>query len=463
MKTKISFLLLVLCLGGLVSAESSVGGVFTPLLDFHSSYDKDQDLPTLNQLYEWYDTPSFLSFYIDLDQDNFRVFTQLDLHSDLMVDLHHDTFSNMPYIDHNGNFYMDPNIPDVGYIEWENKGLLLSGGRRKIQIGPGAYALGLAGTAPYFDHLALGKEFSLKKSSLTYFFTAITSDRKAMEKMADTPYKNLFTHSFLWKGDKLLIGLTEYNLIYEQLPNIQDMGFTTFYHAFYQDYQNVMDELLIVYQPLSELQVYGSWIMDDYNMAIEAEDSNPSALGLTFGVSWKQGKSRRNELSADSNSAYSHMLKTGTLDESPARLELAFDIMWASKYLYNRETESGKFTNPMYYSWEYERETMNTYYGALYGPDTITSKISARWNDNPLSLEASLEWLAAGDEGSDISYEPPYKNSYALEGPVTHTIMFDIDLEWSLSDRDALLGRTGFDFQKDDFDFNIGFGYRRIL
>ncbi len=468
MKKIISLLLLTLSLGGFLEAESYAGGVFAPLLNYNSSYDKDQDLPTLNQLYEWYDTPSFLDLYLDLDQDNLRVFTQLDLHTDLMVDLHHDTFSNLPYIDRNGNFYMDPNIPDVGYIEWQDQGLLLSGGRRKIQIGPGAYALGLAGSAPYFDHLALGKEFSMKKSSLTYYFTAIASDRKAMEKVTksgvgeETPYKTLFTHSFMWQTNRLIVGLSEYNLIYEQQPNLQDMGFTTFYHAFYQDYQNVMDELVVVYKAASDLQVYGSFIMDDYSMAIEDSDSNPSGMGLTFGVRWKHGKAGSN-ISDKCNSAYSHILSVGSFKDSPGKLELSFDFMWASKYLYNRDVEAGKFTNPMYYSWEYERETMNTFYGALYGPDTVTSKISARWNNGPLLLNASLEWLASGAEGIDISYEPPYENAYVLEGPVTHTVMFDIDTEWSLSEKSALLGSAGFDIQEDDFDFNFGFGYRRIM
>ncbi|MDA3955993.1 hypothetical protein [Oceanispirochaeta sp.] len=461
MKKSLPLLLFLLSLISPLTAASSAGGIFTPLFTYNSSYDNDQELPTLNQLYEWYDSPSLVRLYLDLNQENLRVYTQMDLHTDLMVDLHHNTFSNLPYIDSDGNLYMDPNIPDIGYIEWQKNGLRLSGGRRKIQIGPGSYALGLASSAPYFDHLALEKEFFMKKGSWTYFFTAITSDRKAMEKMADTEYKTLFAHSFFWKSGRLQIGVTEYNLIYGQIPMIQDMGFNTFYHGYYQDYQNVMDELFFVFEPVTDFMVYGSFISDDYNMAIESSDSNPNGMGLTGGLSRSWGKAGRGSSEKES-SAYDHMISIGAEKKAPARLRISFDWIWASKYLYNREDESGKITNPMYYSWEYKRETMNTFFGALYGPDTITSKLSAEWNKAPLKLNASLEWLAAGAEGIDIAYEAPYRNWYALEDP-EHTLMVDTAAEWSLSSKESLLGNVGFDIQKDDFDFNIGFGYRRVL
>ncbi len=462
MKKTVSLLLLLPFLALTAGAESTFNGEVTPLFTFNSGYNSDQTLPSLNQLYEWYDTPSFLMFNLDLHQDNFRAFTQMDLHTDLMVDLHHQPYTNLPYISRSGNIYTDPNIPNVGYLEWEKDGLNLSGGRRKIQIGPGDYALGLSGTAPYFDHLALSKTFFMNKGELSYFFTGITSDRKAMEKMADTEYKSLFAHSFNWKTEKFLFGITEYNLIYEQVPMIQDMGFITFYHGYYQDYQNVMDELYYVYMPVSSLQIYGSLIMDDYNMSIEASDSNPNAMGLTGGASWGRGRPGR-DVSERQSSSYAHMIRIGAMEQPPARLRISFDWMWASKYLYNRESESGKFTNPMYYSWEYERETMNTFYGALYGPDTVTSKLSAQWTAPALALTTSLEWLIAGAEGIEIAYEAPYENWYRLEDPVTHTVMIDTEAEWTLSSRDALLGKLGFDIQKDDFDFSIGLGYRRVL
>ena len=462
MNKKILLLQLLTLLAGTAGAQSSFNGELTPLFTYNSSYDGNQTLPTLNQLYEWYETPSILMFNLDLNQDNFHAYTQMDIHTDLMVDLHHKPYTNLPYIDGSGNLYTDPNIPTVGYLEWEERGLLLSGGRRKIQIGPGEYALGLASSAPYFDNLALKKTFFMNKGELTYFFTGITSDRKAMEKMADTEYKSLFAHSFNWKSGSFQFGITEYNLIYEQIPMIQDMGFITFYHGYYQDYQNVMDELYFIYHPVSDLQLYGSLIMDDYNMTIEAEDSNPNAMGLTGGASWGWGNPGRT-LSARQSRAYTHMIRIGAAEQAPARLRISFDWMWASKYLYNRETESGKFTNPMYYSWEYERETMNTFFGAKYGPDTVTSRLSAEWNSRPLKLIGNLEWLIAGAEGIDISYEPPYKNWYELEGPVSHIIMFDAAAEWTLNNRESLLGSTGFDIRKDDFDFNLEFGYRRLL
>lgn len=462
MKKILLLLLLVLCLISPLAADSSAGGVFTPLLTYHSGYDDNQKRPTLNQLYEWYDTPALMSVYLDLNQDHFRVFTQMDLRTDLMIDLHHDTFTNLPYIDEDGNLYLDPNIPDVGYLEWRNNGLLLSGGRRKIQIGPGNYALGLSASAPYFDHFALEKEFSMQKGSWTYFFTAITADRKAMMKRAETEYKSLFAHSFIWESDRVIFGITEYNLIYGQIPMIQDIGLNTFYHGYYQDYQNVMDQLFLVYKTASDVQAYASLIMDDYNMTIESSDSNPNGMGLSGGITRGWGRPS-GAVSEDITSSYAHILQPGSEDLSPSRLRISFDWIWASKYLYNRDVEAGKFTNPLYYSWEYKRKSLNTFYGALYGPDTFTSKLSAEWNSSPLTLNASMEWLIAGAEGINIAYAAPYENWYKLEDPVTHTLMLDMTADWSLGSRDSLTGNVGFDIQKDDFDFNIAFGYRRIL
>ena len=108
-----------------------------------------------------------------------------------------------------------------------------------------------------------------------------------MEKLADTEYKTLFTHRLSWQTEKLILAVTEYNLIYEQVPTIQDAGFIVFYHGMYQDYQNVMDEISFEYLPREDFRVFGSLVSDDYQMSIESEDSKPGAMGVTGGLSWK--------------------------------------------------------------------------------------------------------------------------------------------------------------------------------
>ena len=439
---------------------AELGMEFSPFLTLNDMTDKSQKRPELTQLYDWHEQPSLFKLYLDLEEGNLHAYTHMDLHTDLMADIHHQTWSNLPYMGSEG-VYADPNIPDIGYVEWESDSVLLSGGRRKLHIGPGDYALGLAGSSPYFDHVLFQKTFPGEKSHWQYSFTAITADRKAMEKLADTEYKTLFTHRLSWQTEKLILAVTEYNLIYEQVPTLQDAGFIVFYHGMYQDYQNVMDEISFEFLPRENFRVFGSLVSDDYQMSIESEDSKPGAMGVAGGLSWKVFDAA--PLENPFQDSTTHMWKTDRLADFDGGLILSAECMWASKYLYNREVESGKFTNPMYYSWEYERETVNTFYGALYGPDTITGKLTAQWNSDPWRVKVSGELLAAGAEGIDINYEPPYENWVTMKDPVSYTFMFDVEVEWALSEDVRFFAATGLDFGEDDIGYNLELGYRRIL
>ncbi len=419
----------------------------------------DAYIPSLQELYDWYDRPPFMDLYFDINNSNYRVFMQIDLRSDLKADLDNFTFTNLP-VPLNGNLYIDPNFPQTGYGEYKSEIFNFSIGRRKIDWGPGYYDLGFSDRLPYFDNISFDIGKSTEKGRWQYNFIVTTTDNRGTYNLTGTlpaeSNKTFTAHKISFSTSSLIISATDYSLIYGRIPDLQELAPFIHYHGLYQRDQNVAlgfsaDALLN-----SDLRLYSEVFIDDFQTSIESGASNPGAIGAVLGMEYRIAPGKASE--SPLNDAYKHTL--GNKDFSlNGGIVFRWENVWTSEYLYNRDDPLGKFTNPLYYMWEYHPKSINTYFGAAFGPDRLIERLSVIKDTDPVSIAAVFEYHIIGGHGIDGAYEPPFDNWLTFGDPVTHQFRLALNGEWSYKKDRILFGDIKMDFgQNFRIQGGIGLG-----
>jgi len=423
-----------------------------------ASTKSDSYTPTVQELYDWYDRPSFTNLYLDLQDTHYRIFMQIDLRPDLKADLDHFTFTNLP-LPIGGSLFIDPNFPQVGYGEYRSASFNLSLGRRKIDWGPGYYDVGISDRGPYFDHLAFDFTGNASASRWKYNFLAVTTDTRGTYNSAVTDpnqsYKTFIAHKLSYYFPSVIVTATDYNLIYRRVPDLQEIAPFIHYHGLYQRDQNVAlgfsaDALLN-----NDLRMYGEFFLDDFQTAIESGESNPGAMGAVFGIQYRLSGGK--PFSSLFEDADKHTLKNKDFTLRGG-LVMRWENVWTSEYLYGREDSLGTMTNPIYYMWEYHPKIVESFFGAAFGPDMLVERLSLTHDTEPVKLETVLEYHLTGGHGITGVYAPPYDNWLTLGSPVSHQSRFSLNASWKYRENRELFADVKVDFG-ENFRIQGGAGW----
>lgn len=412
--------------------------------------------PTIQELYDWYDRPAFANLYLDLHNPHFKFFMEVDLRSDLKADLDHFTWTNLP-VPAGGNIYIDPNYPQVGYGEYRSDVFNLSVGRRKVDWGPGHYDLGFSDRAPYFDNLAFDFKYPEKKGTWKYNFIVTTTDTRATETITEEVpgYKTFLAHKISYFMPSLIIAVTDYNLIYGRVPDLQELAPFIHYHGLYQKGQNVALGISVDSLVNQDFRLYGELFIDDFKTSIESVNSNPGAMGAIFGLQYQFFSGRPFVLPLEN--AARHTLKDSDFSLHGG-LVLRWENVWTSEYLYNREDPLGQMTNPFYYMWEYKPKIVNTYFGAAYGPDMLIERLSLTLDNSPARIEGVFEYHMKGGHGINGPYTPPFDNWLTFGNPITHQFRLALNGTWEYNKDKVIFGDFKIDFGKT-FRIQGGLGW----
>lgn len=418
----------------------------------------DSYTPTLKELYDWYDRPPFMDISFDMNTGNYHMFMQIDLRSDLKADLDHFTITNLP-VPQEGNIYIDPNFPQTGYGEYRSENFNFSIGRRKVDWGPGYYDLGFSDRIPYFDNISFDLKKHIGNNTWKYNFIVTTTDNRGTYNITGTDpelsNKTFSAHKISYTAENLIVSASDYSLIYGRIPDIQELAPFIHFHGLYQRDQNVALGFSIDTLINSKLRIYGEYIVDDFQTSIESGDSNPGAMGVVAGMQYRFG--RGIPVISPVDSAFDHVLKNRDFSLNGGTV-IRWENIWTSEYLYNRDDPLGKFTNPLYYMWEYHPKTVNTYFGAAYGPDRLIERLSLTRDMAPLKLEGVFEYHLIGGHGIDGAYEAPFDNWMTFGSPVTHQFRFTLNGQWNYSKGKSIFGDLKLDFD-NTFRIQGGIGW----
>jgi hypothetical protein len=133
--------------------------------------------------------------------------------------------------------------------------------------------------------------------------------------------------------------------------------------------------------------------------------------------------------------------------------------MWASQYLYNREEEAAKFTNPIRYMWEYNPVDVTTYFGAAYGPDSLITRVSAIFEEPRYMGTVVLEHRLFGAYGIDGEYAAPFDNWISFPRPLRNEFRIAVSGRWNIGSAGELMSDIKLDFGSDPrLQMGIGWG-----
>ena len=248
----------------------------------------------------------------------------------------------------------------------------------------------------------------------------------------------------------------DYNLIYNRGPDLQELAPFLHFHGLYQKDQNVALGLAADWRVNPALRFYSELFIDDFQISIESGDSNPGGMGLILGSQFlvKNGTPVKNVL----NKPEDHVLETRDFSFKGG-IYLRLEHLRASQYLYNRDEETGKFTSPLYYMWEYTPEIVNSYFGAAYGPDRTIDRLTLSYDIEPFKGELLFEYHRIGSFGIDGTYAAPFDDNWiTLGNPVINQFRIALEGMWNYKKDRSLFGDFKIDFG-EDFRIQGGFGW----
>ena len=204
------------------------------------------------------------------------------------------------YIPSSPYISFDMRFPYVSYIllDFGNQSVFL--GRGKIRWGYWRHPVALSGVFPYLDNFT----YTLKADSLTYNFTlasmnpVLTSDEweiqsnvKPVNADPTSPYydrvKSLVAHRLDFSiFDNFKVSLGELTIVGGKSLDLFSIDPLAILHNnFNEGYTNSMMDLQIGYTPLSGLNLYFEFALDDFAVPLtEPGDVKPTAFGLTAGL-----------------------------------------------------------------------------------------------------------------------------------------------------------------------------------
>jgi len=408
--------------------------------------------PVLGDLSRYMEIPPLFSGGMEIRLGDSRLYVDIDVRQEFSDYLMGNWFSNLPLSTASFLPSVDMNFPRLGYFERKDENSLFSIGRRKLSLGSSTYSFVLSNYLPYFDHIWIELNARAKSGVYSYNFFAISSDRT----IAGGP-KTLLGHRFGYMNDNLRLTFGEENLVYGVYPDLQDLGPFLIYHHTYQERSNVTATLAAEVK-LGKSVVYGEFTLDDFRLATESIDSNPTAFGWVVGISWKilEGTPYSGMKFAESENE----IRDRGLIQSGG-LEVRVEHYHATTYLYNRGTSIGKFTYQYRFnvlhldSWP----VITGFFGFPYGPDSTLSLLGLLYESQNISLSVKAEVLRTGSVSIDSPYEPPFEPDwYGPRKPITTSLNLSFESFFSIDPDTAIFAGGSLLLSREmNFWLNMGF------
>ena len=398
MKTKLCVLVLLLC-AVFIGGTGLVVNVF-PVFSLNTFASESSDYePNLYDLYRYLSYPPFSSISLSISLGDTRAFVSADLRQELSAFLLGRDWSNLPISADSLAPFVDPNFPRVGYLHYQNDSAVISAGRRKLGWGPGEHSFSLSTAAPYFDHIWLELHNDTSFGEIFYGFFAVASDRTA----SGGP-KTTIGHKYGLEVGGLRLCFAEQNLVYGTYPDLQDLGPFLIFHHTYQDLSNVIGFIMAEYS-LGPVRVFGEFALDDFRLPTESKRSNPHGFGWStgFDVQLMEGDIFETKGLFDED----HALES-RWNRFSGGLRFGYEFYHSSTYMYNRDVEIGKYTNPVRFNLFWTNwTTINTFYGFPYGADARLHTAMLSWESLKCRHLLKFEHIVIGAHGIDGDYGNP--------------------------------------------------------
>lgn len=192
-------------------------------------------------------------------------------------------------------------FPREGYLSWAGENISFTAGRLKTGIGLGDENLVLNGQALWYDNIQFSwwsekfKFFTLVGSSSShlsdgewevqqYNWDDINNHDDSAQ--ADIPLKMFTYHRFEWKPvPRFGVGITEMQMIGGKVPDLFNLLPMAIWHNTYSAaVTNVMFQADVWALPLDGLLLYGEFLIDDMQSAVESGESKPNCLAWELGA-----------------------------------------------------------------------------------------------------------------------------------------------------------------------------------
>ena len=257
--------------------------------------------PAENVFYLYNEIPPLMNITFEFSKNGFTLFSNINIQKEPITRTKN--FENNIII--NGfdfsTFSFDMNFPEQFYIYYANQNSFISIGRFPLKWGVSKYPITISDTT-YQDNLT----FSTKIENFRYTYHFISSypllssaeqtiqssysEQHTPGVIFDEPYKSIIAHRFDFSFDKLRFGIGELNVVGGKFPDIIDLNPLMFYHNTYgEGYSNVLASVDFNYLVNENIQIYGEFSMDDFEVPWTEGGSNykPGANGYNFGASVK--------------------------------------------------------------------------------------------------------------------------------------------------------------------------------
>ncbi len=391
-----------------------------------------------------FEKPGFLDIGMTVDTDKVDMVFVLDIRQDTFQHFKDSgkILTNIPFV----GAVIDLNFPRVGYVDYTStdQSIYLSLGRRQIKWGPSTYDMALSDSQPFLDNFYASYNTPVSEDwKFEYSFIGIAYKfAMASEDLPDGP-QSTFSHRFSFSNNSTFrIALAELNNVYGKDPSLLDFTPFGLWHDNYQDnYSNVMLNVAVE-GLIGPVRIFGTFTMDDFDLGHELQSNGwsnkPQAMGFTAGVEYHILDGKKVETSKFDYSDYAlveeNFKKTG--------LNVGYEFYYCSTFMYNRDTEAGKFTSPYQfisltgagYCYDY-----NAFYlGFKYGPDTLVHRFYVEYEASPIKAWASAELIKRGSYtvespyGSSDYYATHGLNTMKLTDPVTTTLKVELGAAYNV-------------------------------
>jgi hypothetical protein len=439
----------------------------------YSTVEPQSELTLSPEAYARYGAmPALAAAGWSLEGGGFGLVFRLDFRGEFASFLTSAYNTNIPFVQGGIAAVGDFNYPSVGYASYEDESWNASVGRRKLKWGPGRYDLAISDGALYLDHFWVDYRREASYGTWWYNFVTIATDRAASNGgnfYKDSPgysaekqgLKTFFAHKIGFENPFLRVAFAELNCVRDVVPTLVDAGPFLVYHHLYADpYSNVLMSLSAEAK-LGPARAFGEFAMDDLTLSFEQQKDKPSAMGWLFGAEWSilPGEAFGSSRLFDEDYA----LRERTFREAGG-LKLSYEHYRATTYLYNRDTETGKYSIPsrLWTGGGYVDYPAAYYLGFPYGPDCSLDMLSLSYETRRLKAALDLKYLQVGDYGimDPYVFGSNTLDWYALAEPVARNCVVELSGAWAFSEDFQAWGRGSLSFGDDpEASLTLGCAY----
>jgi len=204
----------------------------------------------------------------------------------------------------------------------------------------------------------------------------------------DELFKAFLAHRVEFKiRDNLSLAISEAIIFGDKYINITELNPVFIFHShFTPQYSNVIASIEADYTPFSGFNIYLQFVMDEFQIPGEDEDSRPGAMGLLGGFTF---------------------VKQALDGYLSFNLEAAF----TDPFLYNRWHPNGRITNRRR-MWSYvsdSHEYINKPIGYRYGPDAVVMYGAAQYEKSDKYIVAiDAKYTLLGEMNDSLDYAGTY-------------------------------------------------------